>query len=64
MAGKTEYKNKYNTENYDRVSLNIKKGTKATLASVAKDQGHSLNGFIKSAVQEKYEALTGETIEL
>ena len=64
MAGKTDYKNKYNTENYDRVSLNIKKGTKATLTEAAKEQGKSLNGFIKTAVKEKYEALTGEKIEL
>lgn len=64
MAGNTEYKNKYAAENYDRVSLNIKKGTKATLTNTAQSHGQSLNGFIKSAVQEKYEALTGETIEL
>ena len=60
----TRAKNKYNEENYERVALNIKKGTKSTLTSVAKEQGQSLNGFIKAAVKEKYEVLTGEKIEL
>lgn len=64
MAGKTEYKNKYNTENYDRVALNIKKGAKEKLADLAKEQGTSLAGFIKSAVQDKYAALTSEDIDL
>ena len=64
MAGKTEYKNKWQSENCDRINLTIKKGTKQALQEAAKDKGESINGYIKNAVQARYEADTGEKIEL
>ena len=64
MAGKTEYKNKWQSENCDSINLTVKKGTKQTLQEAAKDKGESINGYIKNAVQARYEADTGEKIEL
>ena len=64
MAGKTEYKNKWQSENCDRINLTVKKGTKQTLQEAAKDKGESINGYINNAVQARYEADTGEKIEL
>ncbi len=60
----TASKNKWNAENYERVSLSIKKGSKQPLQDVAKEQGKSINGYIKSAVQAQYKADTGNDIEL
>lgn len=64
MAGKTEYKNKWQSENCDRINLTVKKGSKQPLQDVAKEQGKSINGYIKSAVQAQYKADTGNDIEL
>ncbi len=60
----TASKNKWNAENYERVSLSIKKGSKQPLQDVAKANGESINGYIKSAVQARYKADTGNDIEL
>ena len=60
----TESKRKYNEKAYDRINLTVKKGTKQALQKAAKDKGESVNGYIKSAVQARYEADTGEKIEL
>lgn len=64
MAGKTEYKNKWQSEKCDRINLTVKKGSKQPLQDVAKEQGKSINGYIKSAVQAQYKADTGNDIEL
>lgn len=60
----TESKRKYNEKAYDRINLTVKKGTKQALQEAAKDKGESINGYIKNAVQARYEADTGEKIEL
>lgn len=64
MAGKTEYKNSFNAEKYDRVGLMIKKGSKTALQEVATVKGESINGYIKNALKMQYKADTGEDIEL
>lgn len=67
MADKTKataYKNSFNAEKYDRVGLMLKKGSKQPLQDAAKANGESINGYIKSAVQARYKADTGEDIEL
>ena len=64
MAGKTEYKNSFNAENYDRIGLMIKKGAKSTLQQAAKEKGESINGYIKTALKTQYKSDTGEDIEL
>ncbi len=54
MAGKasTKAKNKYNAENYERVSLVVPKGNKDIIKSHAEKRGESLNGFINRAIDE------------
>lgn len=64
MAGKTDYKNSFNAEKYDRIGLMTKKGAKSTLQQAAKEKGESINGYIKNAVQKQYKDDTGEDIEL
>ena len=57
MAGKasTRAKNKYNAENYDRISLSVPKGKKEQIKAFAENKGESLNGFINRAVDETIE---------
>lgn len=55
MAGKTEYKNKWQSENCERISLVVKKGKKQTIKDFATKQGDTLNGFINKAIDEKIE---------
>jgi len=55
MAGKTEYKNKWLSENKERINLVVPKGRKAELQAHAESQGESLNGFIVRAVDETIE---------
>ncbi len=54
MAGKTEYKNKWQSENCDRINLTVKKGAKAQLQEAARKKGESINGYIKNAVKAQY----------
>ena len=63
-AKATAYKNSFNAENYDRIGLMLKKGTKQSLQDIAKAKGESINGYIKTAVQARFKADTGEEIEL
>ena len=52
MAGKTEYKNKWQAENCERISLVVQKGQKEIIKTHAESKGESLNGFIKRAIDE------------
>lgn len=52
MAGKTEYKNKWQAENCERISLVVPKGKKDIIKSHAKSRNESLNGFINHAIDE------------
>lgn len=53
MAGKTEYKNTWNKENLDRISLYVSKGKKEQIRShSAKKDGGSINAFINRAIDE------------
>ena len=52
MAGKAEYKNKWQSENRDRIVLVVLKGEKEKIRVHAQEQGESINGFIKRAIQE------------
>lgn len=60
----TNYKRAFNEQNYDRIEITVKKGTKQALQEAAKDKGESINGYIKNAVQARYEADTGKEIDL
>ncbi len=56
----TRAKNKYNTENYDRLYPHIKKGKKENYQAAAKKAGYSLNEFMERAMDELAEKLLGE----
>lgn len=60
MAGKTEYKNKWQAENCERISLVVKKGKKQVIKEFATKKGYTLNGFINTAIDEKIERETEE----
>ena len=55
MAGKTEYKNKWLSENKERINLFVDKGYKDKAKEAATAAGMSLNKFIVSAIDEKIE---------
>ena len=48
-------------KNYDRVMLNIRKGTKDELKKIA---GDNLTAYIKSAIEEKVLSDTGISLSL
>lgn len=54
-AKSTDYKRKFNSENYDRIELTVKKGKKDMLKKHAADCGETLNGFINRAISETVE---------
>lgn len=56
-TAQTRANNKYNAKTYDRVVLQVKKGQREVLRDIADRQGMSLNGFIKSAIDEKIKRL-------
>lgn len=53
MAGKAEYKNKWQKENCDRINLTVPKGKKETIQAHAEAQGESVNGFINRAIDHQ-----------
>lgn len=63
-AKATNYKRQFNAANYDRIEITVKKGTKQKLQEAAAEKGESINGYIKTAVQARFKADTGEEIEL
>ena len=60
----TNYKRQFNEQNYERIGLTIKKGTKQAIKAVADEKGESINSYIKTAVTARYEADTGNDIDL
>ena len=48
----TDYKNKYNAENYDSLRIVVPKGKKEKIKAHAEKNGESLNGFVNRAVDE------------
>ncbi len=55
---------KYVKNNYDRVEIKVKKGSKSLIEAAAQANNESINGYVKKAVKAKYEADTGKEIEL
>ena len=58
MAGKTDYKNKWQAENCERISLVVKKGKNQIIKDFATENGYTLNGFVNSAIDEKIQRET------
>lgn len=55
---------KYNAKNYDEIKIRLSKGKKAVIQAIADEQGKSVNGYIKAAVEAKIKMDTGEDVEL
>ncbi len=55
MAGKTDYKNKWQQENKERINLVVDKGQKDVIKAHAEARGESVNAFINRAVLETME---------
>lgn len=55
MAGSTDYKNKWQAENRERINMVVPKGYKETIKTIAQKTGESVNGYIKKAVDERIE---------
>ncbi len=53
MAGSTDYKNKWQAENRERINMVVPKGYKEKIKTVAQKTGESVNGYIKKAVDER-----------
>ena len=51
----TAYKNKYNSEKYDRVNLTMPKGQKGIVQEKAAAAGESVNEYINRAIRERME---------
>jgi hypothetical protein len=55
MSNTTAYKNKFISENYDRINLTVPKGSKATLQAHVSKTNESVNSFINRAIWETME---------
>ena len=53
MAGSTDYKNKWQAENRERINMVVPKGYKEKIKTAAQKTGESVNGYIKKAVDER-----------
>lgn len=65
-ASKAQQKavSKYMKANYDVYQIRMQKGSKDAIQAIAESIGKSINGYIKEAIAVKYEADTGNKIEL
>ncbi|NBH99811.1 hypothetical protein D7Y41_33020 [Anaerotruncus sp. 1XD22-93] len=62
MAGSTDYKNKWQAENRERINMVVPKGYKEKIKTVAQKTGESVNGYIKKAVDMRMQRDTGNTL--
>lgn len=51
----TDYKNKYNADNYDSLRIVVPKGKKAKIKAYADSKGESINGFVNKAIDKAME---------
>lgn len=63
MAGTTEYKNKWQQENRERINLVVGKGQKDIIKAHAEARGESVNGFLNRAIAETIERDNAATEE-
>lgn len=55
LAGTTEYKNKWQQENRERINIVVPKGYKDKIKNEAEKNGESVNGYIRKAIDERME---------
>lgn len=53
----TTYKNRFNAEHYERISLSVPKGMKDIIRNLALDKGLSLNAYLQDLVRKDQEGL-------
>lgn len=63
MAGKTDYKNKWQLENKERINLVVNKGQKEVIKAHAEGRSESVNAFINRAITETIERDNAATEE-
>ena len=63
MAGKTDYKNKWQQENKERINLVVEKGRKDIIKAHAEARGESVNAFINRAVLETMERDNAQEVD-
>ena len=51
MGKQTQYKNNYNSENYDSLRIVVPKGRKQTVEAYAKERGMSVNGLVNALLR-------------
>lgn len=49
----TKYKNNFDRENYDRISVNVAKGQREKIKAHAESRNESINAFIARAIREQ-----------
>lgn len=52
LAGRTKYKNKWISENCDRISLTLQKGQKEAVKFRANVKGMSMNAYINDLIRK------------
>ena len=52
---RTKYKNKFNAEHYERISLSVPKGIKQLIKNLAKENGLSVNAYLLELVRKDQE---------
>lgn len=48
----TDYKNRYNAENYDSLRIVVPKGKKDKIKAFAAGKGESINSFVNKAIDK------------
>lgn len=48
----TDYKNRYNAENYDSLRIVVPKGKKDKIKAFASGKGESINSFVNKAIDK------------
>ena len=56
MSKSTDYKNKFISENYDRINLTVPKGFKEKIASRAEKLDLSVNGYINELIKKDFDS--------
>lgn len=54
---RTEYKNRFNKEHYERINFSVPKGTKQVIKDLASEKGLSLNKYFLELVRKDQEGM-------
>lgn len=54
---RTNYKNRYNDEHYDRINLSVPKGMKKVMRDMAADAGMTLNAYLLHLIAKEQQEL-------